>query len=362
MGHGNAFNTIRLLAAIAVLFSHAYELTGLPEPLETLTGQATIGQLSVAAFFVISGFLISASFDRSTFASFVGKRARRILPGLSVAVALTVFVLGPIASSFDPGEYFQHRGTWTYLGQAAFLPLNQTLPGVFTNSPSTAVNGSLWSLRFEVACYLALCVLMYIRPLRLPLLLVIWLTSFYFAGPFTARPPAGTTGAEYYLVLFASLFRFFGAGMLFYNLAQWIPINSAAMMTGFAICVCAAFTPYFNNFLSIAGAYSLLSFSYLAPSWFANITERGDVSYGVYIYAYPIQQLFVGPSYAIAFSAGFSPAAVNTALALPVTAIAGVLSWRLIEKPMIHFGRRRAGKSIDLPSVSRSDASGTATP
>lgn len=346
MGHGNAFNTIRLLAAIAVIFSHAYEMTGQEEPLKAFTRQATIGQIAVAAFFVISGFLISTSFDRSRFASFVEKRARRIMPGLIVAVLVTAVVMGPLVTALAPGAYFTAKGTWQFLGHAVFLPVSYDLPGVFAGHPTSTANGSLWSLKFEVACYGGVVALLLFERLRKPATLLAWLASFAIAGPYGELVPTGTSGAEFYIVLLASLFRFFGAGMVAYLFARHIKLDRLWGWLAVALCIGAAYTPLFVEALALAGAYALLVFAYEAPAWFRDLTATGDISYGVYVYAYPIQQLVAPTALGLAAATTLPAPLLDSLLALPPVMFAGVLSWILVEKPMIHFGRRRAGKDV----------------
>ena len=346
MGQANAFNTIRLLAAIAVIFSHAYEMTGQEEPLKAFTGQATIGQMAVAAFFVISGFLISTSFDRSRFVSFVEKRARRIMPGLIVAVAITGLVIGPIVTILPPSAYFTAKGTWLFLGQAAFLPVPYDLPGVFSDHATSTANGSLWSLKFEVACYGGVVGLLLFERLRKPATVMAWLASFAIAGPYGELVPGNTSGAEFYIVLLASLFRFFGAGMVAYLFAQHLRLDRGWGWLALTVCIGAAFTPFLIEALALAGAYALLVFAYEAPTWFRDLTAKGDISYGVYVYAYPIQQLVAPTALGLAATTALPAPLLDSLLALPAVILSGVLSWVLVEKPMIHFGRRRAGKAV----------------
>ena len=151
----NAFDTIRLIAALLVIVSHAFPLTGnLDDPLDWLSGgQASLGHLAVCIFFLISGYLIPASLDRGTLVRFARKRALRIMPGLVAAVLVCAFILGPLVTAMPRSEYCGAYTTWTFLGNAAFLPVGFELPGVFTGNPSPNANGSLWSLNYEVACY-----------------------------------------------------------------------------------------------------------------------------------------------------------------------------------------------------------------
>ena len=109
-GSGNAFDFIRVVAALAVLYSHSFPLFGLPEP--SHAGQ-TLGSLAVAIFFAVSGFLVCQSWLRDPDVyRFTLRRALRIMPGLIVAVAFTAFVAGALDTRLPLSEYFTARGTW----------------------------------------------------------------------------------------------------------------------------------------------------------------------------------------------------------------------------------------------------------
>lgn len=333
----NGFDTIRLLAASAVILSHGFVLTGAAEPLERLTGgQTTIGTLAVSAFFVISGFLIPASFDRGGIPRYAVKRARRIMPALVVAVALCALVLGPLASSLAPGRYFTDPATWRFLGHALFLPVGYDLPGLFADNPVSAANGSLWSLKYEVACYVLVPLALMLAPLRRPLVVLGWVLSFAIAR----LVPEGSAGALYHLGQLAELFRFFGAGMVLYLFAPRIPLNAGLAWLGFGIVALAALTPFFMELAALCGAYALVAFAGLSSERFRRPTARGDISYGVYVLAFPIQQLLVPASLALDTS-GLSPGwLANALMALPLALAAGALSWLFVERPAL--GRQNA--------------------
>ena len=331
-GEANGFDTIRLLAALAVIFSHAFPLTGAVEPLERLTGgQATIGQLAVAAFFVISGYLIPASRDRGTLRRFAIKRARRIMPGLVVAVLLCAFVIGPLCTSLPLADYLADPQSWRFLGHALFVPgLDYGLPGVFTGQPDGAVNGSLWSLKFEIACYGFVAAVAACARWRVALVVLAWLASFALARAI----PRDAGGVAFYIVTMAGLFRFFGAGMLLYLFASRVPLRAAWGWAGLGLTAAAAFTPLFMEVAASAGAYALVCFAHQAGPRFRAITARGDLSYGVYVYAFPLQQLLVPLSLGLAW-----PWLTNALLALPCALLAGWLSWRWVERPWLQAGR-----------------------
>lgn len=347
----NAFDTIRLLAAMSVIVSHSFLVTSgsnAIEPLYRLTsGQTSIGGLAVGVFFTISGMFIAASFDRSASAfEFARKRALRIMPALIVVIALSALVLGPLKTTLPLAEYFGSRGTWAYFANAAFLPNSQILPGVFANHTVPFVNGSIWTLKFEVMCYAFTAFVMMTGRFKSPLVLAAWVMSFVISLVFTA--PEQATGAMYYVIMCAKLFRFFGAGAVMYLYRHKVPIHSGLAVTGLAVTVLTTLTPWFLETSALFGSYFVIVFGYCAPSWFRKLTERGDISYGVYVYGWPIQQLTwpIGEGHSIHW-------AINTTIALLLSVFAGLASWLLVEKPALKFKGRF--KEPQRPNPVRAD-------
>lgn len=162
-GRDNNLNLIRMLAASAVLVSHAYPIAlgaGTPEPLSFLPGQ-TLGHFAVAIFFGISGLLITRSFDRRrSTRQFVAARVLRLYPGLLVALCITV-LFGLFVTTLPYAHYLRATETISYVPRNMSLGLLQySLPGVFYENPyGSALNGSLWTLFYEVACYIAVMVI-----------------------------------------------------------------------------------------------------------------------------------------------------------------------------------------------------------
>jgi len=340
---GNAFDSIRLIAATAVLFSHSYMISTGSEALEPLYwasgGQARIGFSAVAVFFVISGLLISQSFDRSsTILSFVRKRALRILPALWVCAILAVFVLGPLATTASLSSYFFGSDIALYLRNTLLLLDDHPLTGVFEDRPMAAViNGSLWTLKYEIACYALCATLMMVGRHRKVAVIVTWLASFAVIRIF--GEPENYRWLWYHLMQMANLFRFFGAGMLLYLYRDQVILNPRSAIIALAVVLATIVVPggFFYEALATLGAYAIIVLAFRAPSWLADITKSGDLSYGVYIYAFPIQQA------AVPFSQQFAlPWLVNTLIALPLTFLAAWLSWRLVEKPALSLKARRS--------------------
>jgi peptidoglycan/LPS O-acetylase OafA/YrhL len=333
----NGFDTIRLIAAALVLVSHSFPISmgsNAEEPLSVLTrGQSTLGGLSVAAFFFISGLLISNSFEvSSTLSSFVRKRALRIMPGLLVVCLLLACIVGPLLTTLPLGHYY--AGAWHFMKNAIFVPATFALPGVFADHPLPAINGSLWSLKFEVACYAVAAVILALKRGRLALVVLLWMSSFFVSS--WLADGEGQRGAYFYLGLIAALYRFFGAGMVFYLLRDRLSLRTDLAWLALIFTLLSTLTPFFMEVSATCGVYALLVFGYECPHWFRKITARGDISYGTYVYAYPTQQIM----YAIV---GPHPWLI-TATALPLTFAAAILSWIFVERPALRMkqvGRRR---------------------
>lgn len=153
-----AFDCVRILAAIAVLFSHSYALVkqDANEPLILLTnGGTAIREIAVYAFFAISGYLVTQSWMRDpSVIRFTTRRPLRIVPALVFVIVASFAIFGPLTTTMSLSDYFSSPQAWTYLSKVLIYPVQYGLPGVFEHNPyPNVVNGSLWSLRLEFALY-----------------------------------------------------------------------------------------------------------------------------------------------------------------------------------------------------------------
>ncbi|MCX7284556.1 MAG: acyltransferase [Novosphingobium sp.] len=331
----NAFDAIRLIAAITVIFSHSFPIStgsNASEPLYSFSsGQTTFGGTAVAIFFVLSGLFISSSFDNTnSITTFWKKRFLRIFPGLFIACLVCMFVLGPFFTALSLFEYISQHKTWLFIKNAFFLPSDYTLPNVFTSHPQIAVNGSLWSLKFEIACYGLAVAGMSLNKFRTPLIWATWIASFYIARHNPSSEPL--TGLMFLVNTGAGLFRFFGAGMLIYLHRDQVRLNRILAISVAILAVATAKTPYFVEALAILAPYPIIVFGYEAPKWFKDLAKRGDVSYGVYIYGWPIQQAVwtVG-------SGASTHWLINCSISIPLAILLGVISWNMVEKPALKY-------------------------
>jgi peptidoglycan/LPS O-acetylase OafA/YrhL len=329
----NNVGTLRLLAALLVLYAHCFVLAspGTRDPLsEALAGVMPFGRglpgLGVFFFFVISGYLITQSFERrGKLGPFLEARALRIFPALWGAVLLTV-ALGALVTTFAPAEFLRSRVTVDYLvHNLSLIDLRQGLPGVFTGNPASEVNVSLWTLPIELGMYGLVAVLGVagiIRARRLFNGAAIVIFALYLLGG--NRLPILYGHHESELALF------FVAGAILYVNRDLRPTSGGAVvaLTTTAIVASVLVPTLAPIAVVFAFASAVVWLGFNNSLRLPDLSARGDLSYATYLYACPVTQLWIlwlGPS---------SPwllVALTTAATLPLA----WLSWWLLEQPAL---------------------------
>ncbi len=334
----NNFDGLRLIAAWLVIVGHSYELLALGDPLRDWAEVESLGAVGVIMFFSMSGYLVTLSLLRSqSIGEFLWRRALRILPALWVLVALSVFIWGAALTRFDLWTYLSSPTTQDYL-LALFLKIKLYLPGVFEDNPlQPGFNGALWTLPLEAKCYgvLALCALggkRWLKPLvALAIVLLIALVVRHFSkGVFRVSG----FSVDSYLFLKLVIPFFCGVAIALWGTPRWCNVwaGFAALL---AVVVCAkalpsglAGVPGFWLVFAIVLGYFALGLALHTQGWLGFITKRGDFSYGLYLYAFPVQQTLIS----------FYPAIHAIALIVFTTLIALALawaSWNAVEAPML---------------------------
>jgi peptidoglycan/LPS O-acetylase OafA/YrhL len=290
-GRDNNFNLLRLVAATLVLVSHSFAISMQSAAAEP--GRATLGlsfgELAVDLFFVASGFLVTASLlSRRDVVEFAVARFLRIFPGLWVSLAVTVLVFGICLTTLDVPAFFAQWPTWRFVIRNAILirGIEYTLPGF-----GHAVNGSLWTLPTEVEMYGLLAgawvALLFLHRWRLGI----------FAGLCVA---AGLIGLVVDISLFLSaskppefyrlLAKFFGGAAL-YVLRDRIPASRAMFGAVVLLLGVSALvgTTAFGVVYRCTIAYLTLYLALVPAGRVREFNRFGDISYGMYIYAFPVQ-------------------------------------------------------------------------
>jgi len=332
----NNFDFIRLAMALAVIWSHGFALYYGNEDREwvsLLLGEyQNAGNLAVMVFFMISGFLITQSWMRSrSLASYIEKRVRRIYPGYLVATLVCAFVVVPVFSTImklDVEEILRTIG-FNLLFRNYFPPSN-----AFTANPvPNAVNGSLWSIPFEMWCYVGVAALGLMSLLRRRWLLVALLVAVLVLRVVLdlqgRKPGLGLIGVVFgWPYMWVQILPSFLLGMIAWSFRESLP-RHPAILVGLAVAAIGACHLEQNIaklLVAPALAYAVFYLGFSRRISLPDAARHGDFSYGTYLYAYPIQQMIwalwghrIGfPSYLV----------LSFALSLP----AGIASWFLVER------------------------------
>lgn len=324
----NNFALIRFAAATLVVFSHSFALSGHvgAEPLARLTGILDFATAAVLSFFIMSGFLIvrSANLSKSIL-GYVRARILRIWPGLVFTAFFTAFIIGPLVTGLPLAAYFSSGKTWLYAILVSFFDVGRLLPEVFVGNPiPNGVNGSLWTLQVEAWLYGIVGILMAFGAIRSRLtfnLLMASAIAMYLVAPETVLQWIPRHDEYMTPRLVAS----FILGACLYVNAPYIPLHPLA---GVALSLAAAMavnTRLFDPLFYIAFGYWIIFLALYPPLHIRRWNASADYSYGIYIFAFPIQQVV-----ASWFGVAASPL-VSFALAYPLTLAMAVVSWRLVE-------------------------------
>jgi peptidoglycan/LPS O-acetylase OafA/YrhL len=337
---GPGFNALRLVLAVLVLCWHSVLVTTPAEfPKAILNGlYRPFFLFRVPMFFCLSGFLLTGSIIRvKSLKVFLVNRVLRIFPSLWMEVFLTGFALGPLMTAYSLRDYFGDRKFFYYMLNLIGRVHNH-LPGVFGgNVAQYTVNLSLWTLPIELKCYAVLCLLIASRLLfskTFMLASVVALMIVKLVSPYIPLFSQDATSSIYLMespgnqfhvyIMFSS----FIVGCAAYIWRDHIPLNK--WLFGLSVVSFFALTA-----LGLASWLVPLEIGY-ATVWLGLLSiprlpffGGGDYSYGIYLYAFPIQQTIVHL---------FPPLRHwywNIALALPLAIFAAYLSWNYIEKPIL---------------------------
>jgi peptidoglycan/LPS O-acetylase OafA/YrhL len=344
-GFPNGLNLLRLILATTVVAAHSSDLV-------TGTNDGRVlpwaGPVAVDCFFAISGFLIARSRERLPLGRYLLHRVARIMPAFWVCLAVTAFVLAPIAGWFV-GEGLDWPTAWSYVWRNSLLEIRQLGIGeTLSGAPFAHVwNPSLWTLGYEFTCYVMAAVLFTGRWDRGPILagLVVGIGYLVAQDQVAGQAPLLRLGL------------FFAAGALLHVLGDRVP-DSGWVAGGAATVVTATFFLGSNVYHGVAA----LPLAYVALWLGAHLpptrAAETDISYGMYIFGAPLQQLAV-----VAGVAGAAGPAAFMLISVAITAPVAWASWRLMERPamsfMKSFSLRGPGRFM---TTYRSSATPTATP
>lgn len=337
VAHLAGFDGLRLLAALGVIFSHAFVIaTGLntkgsPTMWEEVAYR--MGDYGVFTFFIISGFLLSRSLlanpDSIVYAV---NRILRLLPAFVFYSLVMGLLIGPVLSSLEPAHYFTNDKIFAFFRWGLDSLTSPSLPGMFEDDGGQAgvVNGSLWSLHYEALSYLFLIALWTIfrGPARV---------AIAMAG--VAILTASSTTAAHQIQSIAFTLPYFAGGVMMNVIYRTYGVNWLGAAISVIAFVISCFFGVQALAFSVLGAY-LVVFVGDRPNFLTKPTAKiGDLSYGLYLFGWPVEQAIRQ------VTSTTSPMTIFW-IAVPATAVFAFLSCHLVERPAMRL-RRPVGRNIN---------------
>jgi peptidoglycan/LPS O-acetylase OafA/YrhL len=347
----NSIGFLRLLLAVLVIVNHVYPLGGfgsLEDPLYDYThGQVDIGAMAVGGFFVLSGFLITGSFLAAPrLLDFFWRRTLRIMPGYWVCLIVVACVFAPFAWWYQHGEALgvfltTHDSPLNFIRSNWHLTLRQlNIADLWSSTPyaqsshEMAADGSLWTLYAEFQCYVGTAVigLLAVR-LRKRWLLLVFAALVGIVRTMSDLSPTLIAGLVHHLParvdseLFSRLTFQFLLGATLFVFRDWIPISKWWACAAAVLLTASVIKGFYPGFGELAVAYLWIWLAVRLP--LRRVDARGDFSYGVYIYAWPVQQTLA--LYGLYRWGVLAFLLLSIVATLPLA----VASWYLVERPAL---------------------------
>jgi peptidoglycan/LPS O-acetylase OafA/YrhL len=329
------FDSIRLVAASSVIFSHAFliaEGNEANEPLVRLLGHGNIiGFYGVFVFLIVSGFLVTNSLKRSkSIQIFIWKRFLRIFPALLSCAFVTVFFISPFFWRNVETSYFLSFAGLNHFLRILLLQNPTDIPGVvFYDDGGTTLgsilNGSLWTIPQEINCYLILALIALGGMLS-------WRTTVFVLVAGLVLFATGLYGPDQIFMRLLCVLPSFFSGVIMYFIYQRFGVSLLiAISCLIALTICGVIGWWFMILFPIFGSYLVIFIAVSPAVRLGDGARFGDMSYGTYLYGWPIEQILRNVLGAYATWWGIF------LLALPLAFFAGWISWHLVEKRALSF-------------------------
>ncbi|GGN09514.1 acyltransferase [Terrabacter tumescens] len=335
-GHDNALNAIRLLLAVFVVIDHSYKAaTGRPGP------WVHMGDFAVEGFFAISGYLIAGSRSRMSMGSFLWRRALRLMPAYWALLFFTALVVAPLSTELTRSSYDWASGAGYVVNNSLLFTTQMGIGGTPEGVAYFGLwNASTWSLPFEAAAYVMFGLLLAMpgfgrRPAAVACVALSAATAAQHATGLGVNVTPDLT----------RLWSFFAAGVLLWSLRDRLPMSLTA---GAGACTLVLGTLLLDRatYFAIAPVAVTFLLLWLGARLPVRVGARNDISYGVYLFAFPLQQLMAVAG--VPSAVGLEWFAV---LSVAVTVPVAWASWLLIEQPAMRLRRLIPTTPGPAPSV-----------
>jgi peptidoglycan/LPS O-acetylase OafA/YrhL len=319
----SGFDYFRICLALSVALSHIGPIWFGPPAVEITGPIRPLFAFILPMFFALSGFLVAGSLLRTgNLGEFFGLRAIRLLPALFVEICLSALIIGPLFTSLSLAEYFSSQGFFSYFANIVGW-IHYQLPGVFLNNPHpNVVNEQLWTIPWELDCYIALGVLAVLTFTRRPWLFlsVVVICHAVAIIRYGWKPLDGWVSVKGHILVLSFL-----VGVTFYLFKDRIiwswPLFAASSIAFYA----ALLIPHGDLVCTLPATYATVFLGVCDPTR-NRIVLSGDYSYGLYLYGFPIQQ---------AFASIWPGANLSIVFAMIIAFAFAAMSWWCIEKPAI---------------------------
>ncbi len=348
-GRNNSFDVVRLIAALSVLVSHFYGNTGSADPLDGFWGtDEDLGGFAVLVFFGISGYLITESILKGASVRFyVTSRLLRIYPALLACLGVCILA-GIFLTRSSLNQYFWAQNSQFFFGNVFpfFWKEQRFLPGVFV-PPWDAMNAPLWTIKYELACYMvALAAFLFPQSWRryvFAALCVLAVCTWLAPVESWQIPSAATVDDrilrfEYFNIGF---FRYYAAIFFLASVARIVVENSPYRWFGIFLFLGCVYALSYGTQLALLSVYATIALAGVCVGcssllYFNGVYRRkvGDLSYGTYLYSWPVSNICVLSLYPIV---GFWP---TMTIVMAITLTVAWLSWKLIERPALRVKGR----------------------
>ena len=348
-GHENNFTPLRLIMALAVLVGHAMIIGARDLGAEPMVyGDFSISYMAVNAFFIASGFLVTASMMyRGQVGEFVAARGLRIYPALIAHVIIVMFVVGLANTTLSLREYITHWDVWKQIPHVlSFFSTDFVLPGVFADNHEQLASAPLWTLRFEILAYIGTALLF-----SMGLMKQRWMLVVPFVGACALWLLCTVTGfLDQLPATIDNVMRFalpYGMGAALWAYRKEIPFRLWVIPLLMAAAWVSRDDMFGEIMMNVAVGYILFFLAYAkwpGTTWLSKGWTWPDLSYGAYIWHWPILQ----------WMSAQVPGVTTwqlLAVCIPATLLVSWASWSWIEKPMLAQKSRVSGWFKRSPSL-----------
>lgn len=354
-GRSTGFDYLRVALALSVMGWHSLVTSyGTYLQSQVLAGpwRSLVGMI-LPMFFALSGFLVAGSLQRNTLPAFLGLRVLRITPALAVEIGLSALLLGPLLTNWSLVAYFSDPRFFAYLLNV-IGDIHYFLPGVFDSNPFPSyVNGQLWTVPFELECYVLIAIVGVLGINRRPCLLVCATITLHCVWAGQALLSTQHDGGLGSTVPGNVLVLSFLAGVTLYLLRDYVPASGALCAAAAGLTAIALQLPFGDYLIAFPIAYLTVFLGLLNPKK-RFLLQWDDYSYGIFLYGFPIQQLVAERG------AAFQTWSVNLLIAVPLTVGFAALSWRVVERPSLtlrhHVRKLDAASQFAAAMVARAAA------